>query len=47
MKREEGLHVRTVDAEMDRIVEVPLAVVADNLIQARRDIRRIRSGLPK
>ena len=37
MTREEGLHVRTVDTEIDMIVEFPLAVVVDNLIQARRD----------
>ena len=29
--------MRTVDAETDMIVEFPLAVVVDNLIQARRD----------
>ena len=35
--REEGQHVRTVDAELDMIVEFPLAVVVDNLMQVRRD----------
>ena len=35
--REEGQHVRTFDAEMDLIVEFPLAVVVDNLMQTRRE----------
>ncbi len=35
--REEGLHVRSVDAEMEMIVEFPLAEVVDNLMQTRRE----------
>jgi hypothetical protein len=43
MTREEGLHVRTVDTQIDMIVEFPLAVVVDNLIQARRGVASTRS----
>ncbi len=35
--REEGLHVREVDPKLDIIIEFPLAVVVDNLMQIRRD----------
>ncbi len=35
--REEGLHVMEVDRELDIIIEFPLAVVVDNLMQVRRD----------
>jgi hypothetical protein len=35
--REEGMHVKEVDAELDIIIELPLAVVVDNLMQVRRD----------
>lgn len=35
--REEGLHVMNVDAELDMIIEFPLAVVVDNLMQVRRE----------
>jgi hypothetical protein len=35
--REEGLHPMAVDAEMDIIMEFPLAVVVDNLMRVRRD----------
>lgn len=34
---EEGSHVMEVDAELDIIIEFPLAVVVDNLMQVRRD----------
>ena len=35
--REEGMHVMSVDAEMDIIIEFPLAAVVDNLVRMQRE----------